>query len=78
MNLNPEKNDPARMGLSDFILRLATVKLATGLSRSTIYERIVQGTFPAPISLGSRSVGWVASDVDAWIKRTIENARYSG
>ncbi|MGC2222145.1 MAG: AlpA family phage regulatory protein, partial [Methylocella sp.] len=34
------------------ILRLPAVKTRTGLSRSTIYLRVSQGTFPRPVSLG--------------------------
>ena len=49
------------------IVRLPTVKGRTGLSRSTIYLRVSQGTFPAPVSLGGRAVGWIESEVDAWI-----------
>jgi len=41
----------------DRILRLPAVKAATGLSRSTIYARISEGTFPAPVALGGRAVG---------------------
>jgi predicted DNA-binding transcriptional regulator AlpA len=40
------------------ILRLPAVKTRTGLSRSTIYLRVSQGTFPRPVSLGGRAVGW--------------------
>ena len=34
------------------------VEARTGLSRSTIYARVKVGTFPAPVSLGPRAVGW--------------------
>ena len=47
------------------ILRLPAVKACSGLSRSTVYLRIKDGTFPSPISLGVRSVGWPAHEVDA-------------
>lgn len=36
------------------ILRLPAVKARTGLSRSTIYLRISEGSFPSPVSLGGR------------------------
>jgi prophage regulatory protein len=49
------------------ILRLRQVVARTGLARSTLYERIQAGTFPAQISLGPRAVGWLESDVEAWI-----------
>ena len=57
------------------ILRLPTVKARTGLSRSTIYLRISEGSFPAPISLGDRAVGWIESDVNDWLARRIEASR---
>lgn len=46
------------------ILRLPSVKTECGLSRSTIYLRISQGLWTKPISLGGRSVGWPASEVN--------------
>jgi prophage regulatory protein len=51
--------------MTHVILRLPAVKARTGLSRSTIYLRIKEGTFPAPVSLGSRMVGWPSHEVDA-------------
>ena len=57
------------------ILRLPTVKELTGLSRSTIYLRISNGTFPSPISLGGRAVGWVSDEVQLWIEQQIESSR---
>ena len=47
------------------ILRLKQVKNCTGLSRSTIYLRIQEGTFPRPVSLGARAVGWPSTEVAA-------------
>jgi prophage regulatory protein len=61
--------------LPDTILRLPAVKAATGLSRSTIYERISAGTFPKPIPLGDHAIGWLASEVGAWIQQRISEAR---
>ena len=59
------------------ILRLTDVKNSTGLSRSTIYFRIVNGTFPKPVNLGGRAVGWLESDVQHWLARRIEVSRQS-
>jgi len=39
----------------------------TGLGRSSIYKFVSEGTFPKPVSLGVRAVGWVEAEVDAWI-----------
>jgi prophage regulatory protein len=57
------------------ILRLPSVKTITGLSRSTIYQRISQGTFPKPVSLGGRAVGWLAAEIQEWLQRQIETSR---
>jgi len=57
------------------ILRLPAVKAITGLSRSTIYLRITQGTFPKPVSLGARAVGWIEAEVQQWLTGQIEKSR---
>ena len=57
------------------ILRLPAVKANTGLSRSTIYLRVAQGTFPRPVSLGARAVGWVEAEIQEWLQRRIEASR---
>jgi prophage regulatory protein len=54
------------------ILRLSAVIDRTGLKRSTIYEHIAAGTFPKPIRLTLKSVGWVESEIDDWINKRIE------
>lgn len=53
------------------ILRRKQVEARTGLSRSTIYNRIKQGTFPAPISLGIKSVGWVEAEIDSFLAERV-------
>ncbi len=57
------------------ILRLPTVKARTGLSRSTIYLRVAEGSFPAPVSLGGRAVGWIEAEVNDWLAKRIEASR---
>jgi prophage regulatory protein len=57
------------------ILRLPTVKARTGLARSTIYLRIAEGTFPKPIPLGGRAVGWIEDEIDHWLNQQIEASR---
>jgi len=61
--------------MANVILRLPTVKARTGLSRSTIYLRVSDGSFPRPVSLGARAVGWIESDVDEWISCRIQQSR---
>jgi prophage regulatory protein len=59
------------------ILRLPQVKIRVGLSRSSIYLAISHGTFPKPVSLGARAVGWLESEVDAWLSQRVELSRGS-
>ncbi len=63
--------------MASVILRLPTVKARTGLSRSTIYLHVADGSFPRPVSLGARAVGWVESDIEGWISRKITESRAS-
>ena len=51
------------------ILRLPGVKERIGLGKSYIYQKIKEGTFPRPVSLGvdRRAVGWLEHEIDTWI-----------
>ena len=60
------------------ILRRKQVEERTGLSRSTIYLRIQEGTFPRQIHLGLRAVGWLEHEIDGWLAACIENRIYRG
>ena len=57
------------------ILRLAEVRHVTGLSRSTIYLRIKLGTFPTPISLGGRAIGFLQHEIQAWLQHQVHASR---
>ena len=57
------------------ILRLPAVKARTGLSRSTIYLRVSENSFPKPISLGGRAVGWIEAEINDWLDRQIAASR---
>ncbi len=47
---------------------LPTVVAMTGLSRSTIYQRVKHGIFPAPRKVSARCARWRASEVLEWIR----------
>lgn len=55
------------MPVPDRIIRLKTVLARTGLSRSTIYRKIAEGTFPAQVRISVNGAGWKESDIDRWI-----------
>ena len=57
------------------ILRRKQVEARTGLSRSSIYARLRQNpkrpgdydtTFPKPISVGAKAVGWIEAEIEEW------------
>jgi prophage regulatory protein len=52
----------------DRIIRLRTVLDRTGLSRSTLYRKIAEGTFPAQLRISIHGAGWREKDIDKWVK----------
>lgn len=50
------------------IFRLPEVRARTGLGRSTLYDWISRGEFPAPVKLCARIVGWRESDIFTWLE----------
>lgn len=66
------------------ILRRKQVEARTGLSRSSIYARLRHNpkrpgdfdpTFPKPISVGAKAVGWIEAEIDAWLAAQVEKSR---
>ncbi|CAM6596356.1 MULTISPECIES: helix-turn-helix transcriptional regulator [Enterobacterales] len=61
------KNQPVR------ILRMPELTMILGISRSSIYEKLnpksryYDADFPRPVRLGTASVGWQSTAVEAWI-----------
>ncbi len=53
------------------ILRRPKVSERTGKSRSTIYAEMAEGKFPRPVRIGPRAVGWVESEIDAYLAALI-------
>ena len=66
---DPEEAVPLRM------LRLPMVLARTGLSKSTLYELIREGSFPKPVRLGAQAVGWFEAEVDGWIWGRVAESR---
>lgn len=61
-----KSKQPVTLRTAGFYTR-QEVETLTTLSRTTIYERGRAGTFPAPVSLGSKCTGWRCSEVNAWL-----------
>ncbi|WP_034350060.1 AlpA family transcriptional regulator [Herbaspirillum sp. GW103] len=55
------------------IIRLNRLQEKTGISRSTVYNKLnpnskyFDSDFPKPVRLGPASVGWIEADVDVWL-----------
>jgi prophage regulatory protein len=54
--------------MADRIMPAAEVARATGLSRTTIWRMERDGKFPARRQVHGHRVGWLESEVDAWIQ----------
>lgn len=52
---------------SDRIIRINEVIERTGLSRTTLWRREINGEFPKRVSLGGSAVGWKDSEVNEWL-----------
>ncbi|ARP68568.1 DNA-binding protein (plasmid) [Mesorhizobium sp. WSM1497] len=55
------------MSEPDRIIRLKTVLARTGLSRSTMYRKIGEGTFPTQVKISLNGAGWRESDINRWV-----------
>lgn len=51
----------------DRIVRIRTVLARTGLSRSTLYRKMNDGSFPRQVKIGAHSSGWRESAINNWI-----------
>ena len=69
---NPNASSPERL------LRLPAVMAIVGLQKSSIYDGVKNGTFPAPIKLSRRAVCWPESHIAAWVDERIHHARNYG
>jgi len=66
------------------LLRRRQLENRLGLSRSSIYAKLRHNpkrpgdydpTFPKPVSIGAKAVGWVESEIETWIAAQIEKSR---
>jgi prophage regulatory protein len=50
----------------DTILRIPDVIARTGLSRVSIWRKVREGQFPAPIEISANTIGWPESEIAQW------------
>lgn len=55
------------MSNAERIIRLKTVLARTGLSRSTLYRKIAEGSFPRQVPISVHGAGWHESSINRWI-----------
>jgi prophage regulatory protein len=69
--IKPDTSHPIRvwpaMKQDEKIIRLKTVLARTGLSRSTVYRMVANGSFPRQRRIGIQATGWYQSEVEEWI-----------
>jgi prophage regulatory protein len=56
------------------ILRLKNVLERTGLSRSTVHRKVHARTFPKPLKISERCIGWRESEVESWLRSPVVHA----
>lgn len=56
-----------KVGNDERMLRLHSVERMTGLSKSTLYRLIKQGSFPAPLRMTRKAVRWRREEVNEWL-----------
>ena len=55
------------MNNPDRIIRLKTVLARTGLSRTTLYRKMGEGTFPRQVKISIHGASWRESAINRWI-----------
>ena len=53
------------------LIRALAVTKRTGLSKSSIYRQMNEGTFPKCVRMSEKTVAWVEAEVNAWIEARI-------
>lgn len=57
------------------VLKRQQVEAQLGFKRSHLYALMAEGSFPKPIKLGARAVGWLQSEVNEWLEARIQATR---
>lgn len=53
--------------MHDRLMTRSEVEARTALSRTSIYRKMREGTFPTPLKIGERAVRWPESEIEAWL-----------
>ncbi|MDE1484426.1 helix-turn-helix transcriptional regulator [Xenorhabdus bovienii] len=66
---------PAITTPKETLIRLPEVQRRTGYGKAWIYKLIADNRFPKQVKIGTRSVAFIESEVDAWIAQRIAESR---
>jgi len=66
--------------MNNHVWRWPTVQQASGLSRTTAWRLEKEGLFPSRRQLSPNAVGWLQTEVEAWInsRNQVKTAARSG
>jgi prophage regulatory protein len=64
--------------VAERIIRRPEVERRTGKTCARIYEEMKLGTFPQAVPIGKYAVGWVESEIDAWVEERIRARESQG
>lgn len=74
--IHPTTSTPTASPLTaNRLLRRPEVQELTGLCTSAIYSGMRRGTFPRPVQIGPRAVGWRSKDIAAFLEFGVAGVR---
>jgi prophage regulatory protein len=53
--------------MEQVFMRKKEVLAIIGMKTTWLFEAVKEGSFPRPVRLGARAVGWRTTDVKKWI-----------
>jgi prophage regulatory protein len=58
------------------VLRRKQLETRLGVGRSTIYDLLRHdSSFPRPVRIGRRAIGWVSSEIESWLAQRMAERR---
>ena len=55
--------------MDEKLLKLKEVLTRLRISKSTWYDGVSRKEFPQPVRIGTRTVAWLESDIEAYLRR---------
>jgi prophage regulatory protein len=49
-------------------VRPKAVMASLGLAKTTLHRRVAEGSFPAPVKIGAKAVGWATYEIEAYAR----------